>query len=110
MVPMWKLYARKLLMRALYGPIRPTFTIKKCPSHIFVKIVTRKYKLTSCLSTTEYKIPRLHVVDAGTGYLELAIVNKRSAEVVANTMEVIWILKHGAPVKFWQTVSSRKGP
>lgn len=42
----------------------------------------------------------LHVVDAGTGYSEAKIVEKRSIEIMVTTLETIWVHRHGAPQSF----------
>lgn len=42
----------------------------------------------------------LHILDAGTAYSETYIVSKRSGDIMAGAMEINWILKHGASLRF----------
>lgn len=42
----------------------------------------------------------LHIVDAGTGFSEACIVQTRSGETMAQSIETLWILSHGAPASF----------
>lgn len=52
----------------------------------------------------------LHIFDSGTGYIWTAIVGRRSFEVMGNTMELLWTLKHGTSQKFSAGSESTKGP
>ena len=52
----------------------------------------------------------LHAVDAGTWYSETAIVTNRTNDVMANHLERLWILRHGAPRSFASDVEFDKSP
>lgn len=56
---------------------------------------------------TKYCI--LHVVDTGTSYSEATIVSRRSGEIMAHTLETVWLLNHGAPKKFSADSEFTKG-
>lgn len=41
--------------------------------------------------------PALHIVDTGTGYSALKIVQSRRAEILVNNLDIAWVFEHGAP-------------
>lgn len=52
----------------------------------------------------------LHAVDAATSYSETKIVTSRSACMMANTLENIWITRHGAPENFASDFEFQSAP
>lgn len=47
----------------------------------------------------------IHLVVVGTVYSETTIVNDRSISTATGEIERIWLNRHGAPKKCWQTTN-----
>ena len=52
----------------------------------------------------------LHAVDAGTSFSEAVIVENRTNDLMASTLERIWLLRHGAPSEFSSDAEFDKAP
>lgn len=56
------------------------------------------------------KLCVLHVVDTATSFSETSLVPSRSATVMAATIEIIWIYRHGAPSSFSSDYEFQSSP